>query len=291
MRTIMRSDFAALILTHGRPDNVVTYDTLRRQGYTGKIYIIIDNEDKKADGYYQRYGPEVVMFDKKAESLTFDQFDNFDDRRAIVYARNASFRIAEELGIRYFIQLDDDYDHFSYRINGKGEHPTGAYIVKNELDRIFELLVNYYEACPQFTTIAVSQGGDWFGGERMFGKAPKRKAMNTFICDVQRPFKFIGRINEDVNTYTSIQQRGGAFLTIPFIQVNQQQTQSNKGGMTDIYLDGGTYIKSFYTIICSPGNVHIGMMGRSHRRLHHIVNWRRTAPKIIQEKWKRTSTT
>ena len=37
----MRDDFAAFILTHGRADNVITYNTLRKQGYTGKIILLI----------------------------------------------------------------------------------------------------------------------------------------------------------------------------------------------------------------------------------------------------------
>jgi len=46
----MRHDsFAALILTHGRPDNVITERTLRRQGYTGRIVFVLDDEDKTAD--------------------------------------------------------------------------------------------------------------------------------------------------------------------------------------------------------------------------------------------------
>ena len=53
----MRDDFCAFILTHGRPYKVHTYQTLRKAGYTGKIYIVIDNEDKteagrEALGYY-----------------------------------------------------------------------------------------------------------------------------------------------------------------------------------------------------------------------------------------------
>lgn len=42
----MRDDFCAFILTHGRPDKVLTYRTLRRAGYTGKIFIVVDDEDK-----------------------------------------------------------------------------------------------------------------------------------------------------------------------------------------------------------------------------------------------------
>ena len=40
-----KTKFAAFILTHGRADDVLTYDTLRRCGYTGKIYLLVDNED------------------------------------------------------------------------------------------------------------------------------------------------------------------------------------------------------------------------------------------------------
>lgn len=52
------------------------------------------------------------MFDKPKIAKTFDEADNFDDRRAIVYARNACFQIARKLGYKYFIELDDDYDVF-----------------------------------------------------------------------------------------------------------------------------------------------------------------------------------
>ena len=50
----MRDDFAVFILSHGRADRVITYDVLRKQGYTGKIYIIIDNLDNQRDEYINR---------------------------------------------------------------------------------------------------------------------------------------------------------------------------------------------------------------------------------------------
>ena len=89
----MNKDFAVFILTHGRPDNVVTYNTIKNQGYTGKVYIIIDNEDKTAKKYYENYKDKVIMFNKKEISKTFDEADNFEDRRSIVYARNARCKI------------------------------------------------------------------------------------------------------------------------------------------------------------------------------------------------------
>ena len=52
----MRDDFCAFILTHGRPDKVLTYRTLRRAGYTGKIFIVVDDEDKTRNQYMAEFG-------------------------------------------------------------------------------------------------------------------------------------------------------------------------------------------------------------------------------------------
>ena len=131
------SDFAVFILTHGRPDNVITYNTLQRQGYTGPLYIIVDNEDKTIDQYRKRFGERVIVFDKAAIAETFDEGDNFHDRRAVVYARNASFQIARNLGLTYFLQLDDDYREFKYRIDERLQHPVDHYTVKHRLDAVF----------------------------------------------------------------------------------------------------------------------------------------------------------
>jgi hypothetical protein len=60
----MENNFAVFILTHGRPDNVKTYTTLRKCGYTGKVYFIVDNEDKHIEAYQKNYGIEYVkIFD------------------------------------------------------------------------------------------------------------------------------------------------------------------------------------------------------------------------------------
>ena len=65
----MRSDFAVFILTHGRADNVATMGALKKGGYTGKWYMIIDDEDETAEQYRKNFGPEhVIMFDKQEAS-------------------------------------------------------------------------------------------------------------------------------------------------------------------------------------------------------------------------------
>jgi hypothetical protein len=280
------SDFVVFILTNGRPDNVHTARSLRNHGYTGKIIVVIDDEDKTAEEYLDKF-EDVEIFSKKEIAQEFDEADNFEDRRAIVYARNACFKIAEKLGFKYFMQMDDDYTRFEYRVY-TNERQKPSFIAN--LDAVFAALLNFYQR-SNFSTISMAQGGDFIGGKhnRMARKPTLfRKCMNSFICSTDRPFKFIGRINEDVNTYVNKQSIGLLMGTIPFVSLVQNQTQSNKGGMTEMYLDSGTYIKSFYTIMFSPSSVYIKPMGDKHLRLHHHVKWNNAVPKLIAEKHKKT---
>src|SRR6056300_399494 len=206
-------NFVAFILTHRRPDNVITYKSLRKHGYTGKVIVVIDDEDKTADEYYEKFD-DVEMFSKEAIAKTFDEGDNFNDRRSIVYARNACFEIAKKRGYKYFIQLDDDYTGYEYRVYNEAKQKPIR--IKN-LDNVFGALLDFYKK-TNFATIAMAQGGDFIGGKNnKMAKRPTiyRKAMNSFICSTDRPFVFQGRINEDVNTYTSEASKGLLMGTIP----------------------------------------------------------------------------
>lgn len=279
-------DFAVFILTHGRAENVVTYKTLRKENYTGDIYIIIDDMDKQMDKYKEIYGDKVIVFNKQEIAKTFDTMDNFDDLRAVVYARNACFDIARKLGLKYFFELDDDYANFNYRINPQQEF-VGREITN--LDNVLDSLLDYYKKIPA-KSIALAQGGDFFGGgsNTIFSSETRiRKCMNTFICSPDRPFQFYGRINEDVNCYVKNGSMGELFFTIPFLSINQQATQSNPGGLTDIYLNYGTYVKSFYSVMIHPSSVKITVMGESGRRIHHRVDGKSTYPMILSEDLKK----
>jgi hypothetical protein len=275
----MRDDFCAFILTHGRPEKVQTYRLLQRSGYTGKVYIVIDDEDKTRQQYIEKFGDKVLIFSKDEIASRFDEADNFGDRRSIFYARNACFDLARKVGCKYFIQLDDDYSALQFRLD---KNLNTDYMLIRNLDPILESLVAYYESIPA-ASIAMSQGGD-FLGDSGYAAWIKRKAMNSFICSTERPFAFSGRINEDVNTYTMLGRRGELFMTIGAVQLRQNQTQENTGGMTELYLDSGTYVKSFYTVIHSPSCVKIAMMGLTHRRIHHKVSWDNAAVKILHER-------
>lgn len=278
-------DFAVFILTHGRPDNVLTYKTLLKCGYSGDVYFVVDNEDKTIDRYVENFGVDKVkVFDKKAMADKVDEGNNFDNRNVIIHARNYCFELAKEIGVTYFIELDDDYYEFIYKFKD-----TKGQVMAKDINSIFKLMFEYYKSISALS-ICFSQTGDFIGGidngKGMY-RFSKRKCMNSFFCSTERPFTFIGSINEDVNTYTTMAMRGKLFLTIPVFAINQKDSQTQKRGMSDVYKLQGTYIKSFTTILMQPSNVNIFMMNASHKRIHHSIKWNNTTPMIIRESHKK----
>jgi TET-Associated Glycosyltransferase len=278
--------FAVFVLTHGRPDNVITTASLRKAGYTGRVVYVIDNEDDRADEYRSTFGADnVIMFDKAAVAQTFDTADTQEDRRSIVYARNASAQIARDLGLHYFLQLDDDYTSFRYRWYEDGKAPTT--FMRTTMDDVVEAMLTFLDDTGA-ATVALSQGGDHLSGNyRELRLGLLRKAMNSFFCRTDRPVQFLGRINEDVNTYVTLGSRGELFLTVMSLQLDQSRTQASTGGMTDVYLTSGTYVKSFYTVMMAPSCVSVRMMRTKHRRYHHMIRWDHAVPKILSPKYRK----
>lgn len=276
------NDFAVFILSHGRSDKLYTWKTLKDDGYTGKIFILLDNEDTEIEAYKRNYGSEnIIIFDKEKAVKSHQGMSNFYKKNVILWARNEAQRIAKEKGIKYILELDDDYKSFQWRYIECDKLKIKE--VKN-LDKAFDIMLKFLAVDKRIKTVAFAQGGDFIGGkDNKMLHTLKRKAMNSFFIDVYNPVDFVGEINEDVNTYTSCGNKGDLFYTVPNIMLVQMQTQKTKNGMTETYKEDGTYIKSFYSVMGCPSFVKIGLMGDKEKRLHHKVKERYGYPRVLRE--------
>lgn len=288
----MRKDFCVFILSHGRADKIHTIDMLNNLGYSGKWFILIDNEDETADQYFEKYGTEkVLMFDKKEACKKTDQGDNFNHRKTVVSARNICFDIAKEKEFKYFMELDDDYKSMNYRFNKNLDYKHTKIRIPI-LDNIIDEMIKFLEYNKDILTVTFAQGGDYIGGtNNPMGAAIrlKRKAMNSFICSIDRRFSFLGNVNEDTTTYVKLGQEGKIFVMLNHIALEQIQTQKQSGGMTTIYLEQGTYVKSFYTVMYCPSCVKISMIiNNDSKRIHHKIKWKNAVPCILNEKFKKS---
>ena len=288
------NDFIVFIISHNNADLILTVDTLNKYGYTGDWAIVLGDDEPMYKEYVARFGADkVVQFKKAKVSPTFDHMDNEASMNSATYARNECFNIARQWGYTYFMVLDDDYYEFQFRYAEEGKLKT---LYPTSLDVVFEALLDYFISVPEMKTLCVAQNGDFLGGVEgsHFKARCMRKAMNSFICSVDRPFTFVGRLNEDVNTYCLFGSRGDLFLTIMDVSINQNDTQQKnrrggmrKGGLITPYTADGTYCKSFYTVMCCPSFCKIGIIGNNHARIHHSIKWENAVPKIISDKYRK----
>lgn len=283
MAMMRHKSFAVFILTYGRPAKVVTLRMLRRQHYTGPVYLVVEDIDLELEEYRRRYKDKVIVFSKK-DAGKFDMVYN-QPLQSSVWARNTIPLLAGNMGLEAFLELDDDYQSICWRVDDKGHVLEPEKKVK-DLDRLFDTMLDYYLASP-LAALCLAQSGDFIGGaESLFAEGIKarRKAMNAYFLSPERPFQFPGPMNEDVSAYVRQGAVGMLFLTTNQVFVHQSQTQAVPGGMTDLYRALGTYFKSFLSLIQAPSAVRVEMRGWLYPRLHHTVLWRRAVPKLLAEK-------
>ncbi len=284
---MVSDDFAVLIISHGRPDKVHCVNTLNKVGYTGKYYIIIDNEDSTADEYYKLYGDKVIMFDKSALDGTFDLMDNFEGRSVPVFARNVLYSIAKDLNLKYFLELEDDTMDFVHRYVKDDKLKVKAI---TDFDSIVNAMVEWIST-TNIDTVAFIQAGDLLGGHerKLWQSKVVRKAMQTFFFKVDNPVYFQGRFNDDVNMYLQYGKLGKVVLSIRDVVLCTGETQQTSGGITEMYQQYGTYVKSFYSVMLRPDCVKIhGMtMFSGNRRIHHRIDWDKAVPKIISSDYRK----
>ena len=295
-----KAAFGAFIVSAKRASMAqkFTVKNLRVSGYTGPIYFIVGDDDPTINEYYEMFGHESVkVFTKDDEAQDLMQQVPEDSKRSVVvYARNQVDRIAQEIGLDYYIVLDDDYKQFAHR------HPVirtdasgGRRLVLSsntvrDLDAVFAAMVEFLEISGALT-VAMSQGGDMIGGvdNPLTRRGMSRKAMNSFVIKTGRPPKFTGWLNEDITMSINHGRVGDLVFTLADVQLVQEPTQKNSGGLTEEYLKLGTYVKSFYTFMADPSSVNIKAMGDHVYRIHHQVNWGSAVPKIISGKYRKDS--
>lgn len=268
--------FAMFVLSHGRPKYKKTFECLCKSGYTGNIVFIVDDQDESVDGYIHEYGFEnVYVFNKEEYARRTDSMNNFNDRKAAVFARNACWDIAKDLGYDYFCVMDDDTLSFAHKTKEKER-------ISKKFDDVCKYFVTFLVNTPCLS-VSFAQGGDFIGGYNPEVRNYKRKCMNSWFCMTNRPFKYYGTMNDDLNGCIVNGIRGGVFLTIYSYMLHQPLTQQNNGGVSDAYSKYGTYVKSFYSVMLAPSFVKIRLMGCKDYRLHHKIDYKKSYPCIIRE--------
>lgn len=275
-------DFAVFILSHGRADTISTYKALRDGGYTGRTYVVIDNEDDQENLYRQKFGDDIIQFDKRDYLEKTDLGDLDTDRRIGVFARNFIQDEAKRLGYKFHLQLDDDVHGFTYRF---AQDKVLRALHCSHLDEVFSGMVEYMKETP-ITSLSFALSAYNMGGvDGSIKEGMTRKTMTTFLMRADDVQYFHMRMNDDITTSLINGMRGKLYYSYLPVEVEVDKTQVKAGGMTDIYQKNGTYRKSFYSVMCCPSCVKVSAMGITDYRIHHTISWNNAVPKLLSERW------
>lgn len=228
---------------------------------------------------------KVKAYFRETVQTGADLGDLDNDRRIGVFARNFIQDKAQEMGYQYHLQLDDDIHGFAIRyiVNDK----LACYTVRN-MDVVIDAMLDYMDSAP-FTSLSFGLPAYYMGGmnNNAWKKRMIPKTMTTFIMRADDKQYFHMRMNDDITTSALNNMRGKMYYSYLPCMVELDPTQVQKGGMTEIYQDNGTYRKSFYTVMALPSCTKISSMGVNDYRVHHQISWNHACPKILSEKWRK----
>lgn len=228
--------YAVFICTHGRPDSQYTLETLNRCGYTGKVYLIVDDEDDTVHNLMKNTQDKasIAMFNKQMYIDKSDTGTNEDQRKCILYAKNFCEDFAKGLNLDAFIIADDDITKFRYRYVEDNKLKT---LNITEMDAIIEA---YLEAMFDCDMAATGFGFTqfYFSGIHSFD--------NDNIQKYRVPYNFVFRnskhridwmswFGEDIITAVYYGRIGEYMTAIPYVQQEIVPLASADGGMKDTY--------------------------------------------------------
>ena len=278
----MRDDFAVMICSHGRAETLTTYDALKKCGYSGKIIIVIDDEDEQQNAYNERFD-HVEVFCKE------DYFREADGviegkQKAILYARNACYDIAEKNGLSYFAELDDDITGFDFRYIENGKARSSKAVC---LDEIFETLLSLFNH-ERVKVIGIMNQGAYIGGvnAKAFKEGVKRSVSNLFLLDTKRRVNFIASMNEDTCSALVYGQRGDLFLALNGVMQSSEPIGGNTtgNGMCDFYRKLTPFARTFIAVVVRPDCV-LAEPAKDTFRIR--ISWKNAVPYIINARWKK----
>lgn len=267
------------IISKGRP-RCRTARTLEKMGYPGEWFIVCGSNDETIDDYRRNWGDHVIEFDWYDEITRTDPLDNFgfeDMASGACPARNATRRISRDRGELRHWQFDDDYTAFK-RVNSA--------CTKNVP---FEDGGDFEEWLLRLATLGLDAGLKNIGfppaseafpylgltfGKRVFN------AHNMPSDDLFEPW--VARMNDDTINAINVYRHGGFEMSLRCMSMNMPPTQSESGGLTDIYKAEGTVRKSAYPVLLAPNAAKLVI---KFGRYHHKVDWQQLVPKVLHGRW------
>ncbi|MDO4648575.1 MAG: hypothetical protein Q4B26_07980 [Eubacteriales bacterium] len=223
----MRDDTVVFIITHARANEQLTLNMLRKTQYSGKIFLVVDDQDPELELYKEKYKDMVLVFSKEQYWKTTDTFTNQKNLKGAVYARNACADLAREKGFKYFFTLDDDLQSLMYKIPEMTRKKLITKRVKRS-ERIIDGIVEWLEKAEQIKAIALPTDGRFMGGVNNDVLNGIKYNIVKFCCyRTDSPYRYKSIVYEDMATPNEGYQRGE--IAFSFMAVAHHAKEKKNG--------------------------------------------------------------
>lgn len=268
------------IMSKGRPQ-CITARTLTRIKYPGEWFIVCGDNDEKLQEYKDKWGDRVIVFNWLEYAEKADLMDNFPlVPSGAVPARNAIANISWSRGEKRHWQFDDDYSGFMY---------TDFKEVKNKTIKDGKILLEKMHQIAEFADKCDLKNCGFGLSSSSFptsaGKFQRRVFnMHNMPSNPDKFVKWCGRMSDDLVNVLEVYKQGGIEYSFNWLACTTNETQTEDGGLTEMYKKDGTVRKTAYAILHSPQYVELCI---KFGRYHHTVSWKDVSPKLIHEKWRK----
>lgn len=267
------------IISKGRPQ-CHTARTLQKLDFPGEWFIVCGNNDETLPEYRELWGERVLVFDWYEQVKATDPMDGFGfDTMAsgACPVRNATAEISRQRGERRHWQLDDDYTGFQVYDGSTGKRPRirDGRLLHDKMLELAELADRCGLSNCGFppSTIETRGDGALTIGRRVFNAHNLPSGGELF-----EPWR--ARMNDDLINAVNVWRHGGAELSVRYLAMNMPATQSEDGGLSELYRDEGTVRKTAYAVMACPSAVKLV---QKFGRYHHRANWQRIVPKLVSD--------
>lgn len=268
------------IPSYHRPKNLRTVKYFRKIGWDMRyITVFIDDETDDISEYEEtasEYGFNLHVFDMEEARRKYDYVHRASQsRRSAGQARNMFQDYATEKDIDFYVVIDDDTQMFtSYMQRHKLKDCD---IIRRSFLAIEDLMRK-----RKIGVMGFPQQGDFLGGYKqgLF----IRKVMNTTFYLL--PYIYRGERgvqDDDTSLFTGIINEGLFTGTIQHSLVLQQvQSATQEGGLTDLYNECKLLNKALVTVIQFPSAIFAEKQERNGNRVHHRIRYKHLGPVIIK---------
>lgn len=281
--------FAVFILSHSRADRVETLDTLKQSGYSGKTFIVVDDEDTQLSDYKARFSNqdnvELLVFNKQSMIDKADTIYPEKKRSSALYARNFIEKYAP---IRYeaFAMLDDDITSFRFR--WVENDSVKSQVVATTLTEVFEqyckymLTVNIATTSFPFSMFYVSGTS---GLEKKITES--RHTYQIHLRNSRFPVDWTAVINQDTITQLQTMQIGYIWWSIPFLVFDAEPMNSKAGGLKSVYDSIKDFDMAFLAVISNPSCCKVAYSGGTRSTMQIKENKHTSYPMIVSSRYKK----